>query len=79
MLDELEKSMQGELEKDFPGVSKLRADFAGKVPPGKVTSVAEQLLSVAESIKAIHAEIDALEKEMGNRLNSLRKSLGSKG
>jgi hypothetical protein len=79
MLDELEKNIQADLDKDFPGVSKLKANFAGKIPPSQVATVAEQLLAVAESIKSITKDIDALEEEFRDRLNDLRKRLGSKG
>ena len=78
MLDELEKKIQDDLDKDFPGVSKLKASFVGKVPPSQVATVAEQLLAVAESIKSITKDIDALQEEFVERLNDLRKRLGSK-
>jgi hypothetical protein len=82
MLDELEKKIQNEIDKDFPGVSRLKADFAGKQMPMAaqlhVPSVAEQLLSVAESVKAIHKEMDELQAEMVRRLDVLRGKLGSK-
>lgn len=78
MLDEMEKAVQADLDADFPGVTKLKADFAGKVPPSKVATVAEQLLGVAETIKSIHRDIDAIQTEMINRLDALRRRLGSK-
>ena len=78
MLDDLEKAVQKDLDADFPGVERLKANFKGVVPPSKVATVAEQLLGVAESIKGITAEIDALQHEMLTRLDAIRRRLGSK-
>jgi len=79
MLDDLEKAVQKDLDADFPGVERLRANFkGGVVPPSKVATVAEQLLGVAETIKHIHRDLDALQTEMTTRLDDLRRRLGSK-
>jgi hypothetical protein len=78
-LDDLEKAVQKDLDADFPGVERLKANFkGGVVPPSKVATVAEQLLGVAESIKGITADIDALQHEMLTRLDAIRRRLGSK-
>lgn len=74
MLKELEKAVQDDLDKDFGDVPKLKADFYQRP-----ASVAEQLLSVAESIKAIHREMDEMQTEMVRRLDTLRSKLGSRG
>jgi hypothetical protein len=74
-VQELEKSVNAELEQDFPGITKLKADYASRSPK----SVAEQLLIVAESIRSVHREMDALQDEMIARLNIMRKNLGVKG
>ena len=42
------------------------------------SSVAEQMLGVATTIKGIHQEIDRLEAEIVGRLNAIRKTLGGK-
>jgi hypothetical protein len=79
MLDELEKAVQKDLDTDFPGVEKLRANFKGGiVPPSKVATVADQLLGVAETIKGINKDIDNLQREMIDRLNELRQRLGGR-
>ncbi len=74
MLKELEKAVQADLDKDFGDVPKLKADFYQRP-----ASVAEQLLGVAESIKAIHREMDEMQTEMVRRLDTLRSKLGSRG
>ena len=79
MLDDLEKAVQKDLDADFPGVERLRANFkGGVVPPSKVATVADQLLGVAETIKNINRDIDALQAEMIARLDDLRKRLGGR-
>lgn len=78
-MENIEKDLQAELDKDLPGnrlkVALPRAD----VPRIVTVSVAEQLLGVAESIKGIHREIDLLQEEFIRRCDDLRKKLGSKG
>ena len=77
MLTDLEKVVQDDLDKDFPNVPKLKANFTGR-PPHSTASVADQILSVADAIRSVHREIDALQTEMTARLNDLRKRLGVK-
>lgn len=81
-MNDLEKKLQDEIDKEYkdnPNVSK----FAGKPMPAaaqlSVPSVAEQLLGVAESVKAIHRDMDDLQAEMVRRLDALRSRLGSRG
>jgi hypothetical protein len=78
-LDNLEKSLQSELEKEMPNISRLKTEQTGmRMPKAATLSVAEQLLGVAEQIREIHKEIDMLQTEMTTRLDVLRNKLGSK-
>ena len=47
--------------------------------PANGHSVAEQMVGVASTIKAIHRDIDALQAEMVKQLDALRKRLGGRG
>ena len=47
--------------------------------PANGHSVAEQLISTAATIKAIHRDIDALQAEIAKQLDALRKRLGGRG
>lgn len=72
-MNELEKAVEADLD--------MEEEFhAGPRPKLVLTkgSVAEQMLGVAETIRNIHREIDALETDFGARLNALRKQLGGK-
>lgn len=77
MLDELEKSIQKDLDADFPGVERLKANLK-PVPPSKIATVADQLLGVAETIRSINKDIDTLQSDMIARLDELRKRLGGR-
>jgi hypothetical protein len=47
--------------------------------PANGHSVAEQLVSTAATLKAIHRDIDALQAEFIKQLDALRKRLGGRG
>ena len=42
-------------------------------------TVATQLLDVAQTVKGIHRDLDALQAEFGKQLDAIRKRLGGKG
>ena len=42
-------------------------------------TVAAQLVSVAQTIKGIHRDLDALQAEFGKQLDAIRKRLGGRG
>ena len=77
MLEKIEKAIQDDLDRDFPEVSKLRADFTGKAVKHQA-SVAEQLLDLANTVKTIQQDIDAFQEMVVSRLDALRKRLGSR-
>jgi hypothetical protein len=67
-------------------VQKLDADLAAMKSnsvtterPANGHSVAEQLVSTATTLKAIHRDIDALQAEFIKQLDALRKRLGGRG
>jgi len=42
-------------------------------------TVAAQLVSVAQTIKGIHRDLDALQADFGRQLDAIRKRMGGKG
>lgn len=42
-------------------------------------TVAAQLVSVAQTIKGIHRDLDAMQAEFGRQLDAIRKRMGGKG
>ena len=75
--DPIEKALQEGLDKDL-GSSRLKLAMPKATIPD-FPSVAQHLLAVAETIKEIHRDLDALQSEFERRLNDLRNRLGSKG
>jgi hypothetical protein len=88
MSNDIEKDLQREMDKDLAsGIARLTPGqgmsgiprLTPHPPKAAALSVAEQLLGVAESVKAIHKEMDELQAEMVRRLDALRSRLGSRG
>ena len=71
--DPIEKALQEGLDKDLGG-NRLKLAMPKAVTPD-FPSVAQQLLTVAETIKEVHRDLDALQAEFDQRLNELRKRL----
>ena len=47
--------------------------------PAVSGSVADQMVGVAQTIKSIHRDIDALQADMTKQLDALRRRLGGRG
>ena len=73
-IENLEKSVEEAVAEVTAPQQKI-ADFNRR----KAGSVAEQMLAAAESIKAVHREIDQLQEDVTMRLTAIRKMLGGKG
>lgn len=68
--DELAQAVRRDLEA-AQNVADLR-------PQAKGTSVAEQMVGIANVIRGVHQEIDKLEADVIARLGVIRKTLGGK-
>jgi len=47
--------------------------------PNGAASVSDQMIGVAQTIKGIHRDLDALQAEFGKQLDAIRKRMGGKG
>ncbi|HET7238623.1 MAG TPA: hypothetical protein VFI76_06330 [Terrimicrobiaceae bacterium] len=68
----MEKAIADGIDKEFKRMPR---------PPAaelSFASMAEQLLNMAETVKSLHRDIDALQQDFINKLNELRDRLGSK-
>jgi hypothetical protein len=88
-MTDLEQAINNAVEDDFTEGNLKPFPISKSVGSRTVPSVAEQLLTVAATIKDIHGEIDAMQadfkkrlmdlnEEVDKRLLAIRKSMGSR-
>ena len=80
-MTEHDRAIQDSLDKlnIGPGGVGPKSNTVTTERPANGHSVAEQLVSTAATLKAIHRDIDALQAEFIKQLDALRKRLGGRG